>query len=54
MDNQSFGVEDIRRIRNESENIYFLHACKKQKGKAEKFDLDKAVSRAKEFGLKID
>jgi phage-related protein len=27
-------------------NIYLLHACKKQKGKAEKFELDKAKKRA--------
>lgn len=32
-------------------NIYFLHACKKQKGKAEKFELDKAIKRAKEINL---
>jgi len=31
--------------------IYFLHACKKQKGKAEKFELETALSRMKEFGL---
>lgn len=30
-------------------NIYLLHACKKQKGKAEKFELDKAKKRAKEL-----
>ncbi len=29
--------------------IYLLHACKKQKGKAEKFELDKAKKRAKEI-----
>lgn len=34
-------------------NIYFLHACKKQKGKAEKFELDTAVKRAKEAGIII-
>jgi phage-related protein len=31
--------------------VYFLHACKKQKGKAEKFELDKAIQRAKEHNL---
>jgi phage-related protein len=31
--------------------VYFIHACKKQKGKAEKFDLDKAVKRAKSENL---
>ncbi|HHT97722.1 MAG TPA: type II toxin-antitoxin system RelE/ParE family toxin [Clostridiales bacterium] len=30
-------------------NLYLLHACKKQKGKAEKFELDKARDRAKEI-----
>ena len=28
-------------------SVYFLHACKKQKGKAEKFELEKAIKRAK-------
>jgi phage-related protein len=32
-------------------NVYFLHVCKKQKGKAEKFELDKAIKRAKELNL---
>lgn len=31
------------------ETMYLLHACKKQKGKAEKFELDKAKNRAKEI-----
>ncbi|MCH4200558.1 MAG: type II toxin-antitoxin system RelE/ParE family toxin [Clostridium tyrobutyricum] len=31
-------------------NFYILHACKKQKGKAEKIELDKAIKRAKELG----
>jgi len=35
----------------DSESVYFLHACKKQKGKAEKFELDKAIKRAKSSGL---
>jgi len=34
--------------------VYFLHACKKQKNKAEKFELDKAIRRANDYGLKID
>ena len=38
----------------DGETIYFLHACKKQKSKAEKLDLDKAIRRAKEFGIEID
>lgn len=35
----------------DSENIYFLHACKKQKGKAEKFELDKAIKERERQGL---
>ena len=37
----------------DSENIHFLHACKKQKGKAEKFELETAISRAREKGFNI-
>jgi len=32
-------------------NVHFLHACKKEKGKAEKFELAKAIQRAKEMEL---
>ena len=35
----------------DNDNVHFLHACKKQKGKAEKFELDKAIQRAKEKDL---
>ena len=35
----------------DSNNVHFLHACKKQKGKAEKFELNKAIQRAKEKNL---
>jgi phage-related protein len=34
-------------------NIHFLHIFKKQKGKTEKFDLDIALQRADEQGLRI-
>lgn len=33
----------------DEDNLYLLHACKKQKGKAEKFELDKARIRSKEI-----
>lgn len=33
----------------DEDNIYILHACKKQKNKAEKFELDKAINRATEL-----
>jgi len=35
----------------DEESLYLLHACKKQKGKAEKYELDKARNRAKEILL---
>ena len=35
-------------------SVYFLHACQKQKNKSEKFELEKAIKRAKEAGLKIN
>ena len=33
----------------DEDNMYLVHACKKQKGKAEKFELDKAIKRVKEL-----
>jgi len=38
----------------QGDTIYFLHVCKKQKNKAKKQDLEKAIKRAKEYGLKIE
>ena len=38
----------------DEKNVYFLHICQKQKNKAEKFELEKAVKRARRAGLKID
>lgn len=35
-------------------NLYILHACKKQKGKAELFELNKAIKRAKELGHELN
>ena len=37
----------------DSDNIHMLHACRKQKGKAELFELDTAKQRAKELGFNI-
>ena len=34
----------------DSENIYLLHACRKQKNKTEKNDEEKIINRAKELG----
>ena len=33
----------------DEDNLYLLHACKKQKGKAELFELKKAKNRAREI-----
>lgn len=33
------------------QTVAFLHICKKQKGKAEKQELNKAIKRAKREGL---
>lgn len=40
-------------LQAEHDKIYFLHACRKQKGKAEKFELETAIKRAKENGFDI-
>ncbi|WP_281819822.1 type II toxin-antitoxin system RelE/ParE family toxin [Vallitalea longa] len=39
----------IMYVIKDSNSVYLLHACKKQKGKAEKFELEKALRRAKEI-----
>lgn len=43
----------IMYIIKDGDNVYFLHACVKQKGKTEKFELETAIARAKELNLKI-
>ena len=43
----------IMYIIKDYENVYFLHACQKQKGKSEKFELETAIKRAKESKLKL-
>jgi len=40
-------------VLHDGNSVYFLHACHKQKNKAEKFEMEKAIKRAKEAGLKI-
>ncbi|WP_312702424.1 type II toxin-antitoxin system RelE/ParE family toxin [Sedimentibacter sp.] len=37
----------------DKDNLYILHVCKKQKGKAEHFELNKAIKRAKELGTEL-
>ena len=46
-----FSDNRIMYVIKDSEHIYFLHSCKKQKNKAEKMNLEKATKRAKEAGL---
>ena len=46
-----FADNRIMYVIADKDNVYFLHACKKQKGKAERFELDKALRRAKEHDL---
>ena len=43
----------IMYVIGDSNNVYFLHACQKQKGKAEKFELNTAINRAKELDLNV-
>jgi phage-related protein len=38
----------------DGDNMYLVHACKKQKGRAEKFELDKAIKRVKELEKELD
>ena len=48
-----FSKNRIMYIVADSDNIHFFHACRKQKGKAELFELEKAIQRAKEKGFYI-
>ena len=43
----------IMYVIKDGDNVYFLHACQKQKGKAEKFEIETAIKRAKESDLKL-
>jgi phage-related protein len=43
----------IMYVVKDDENVYFLHACQKQKGKAEKFEIETAIQRAKELDFKL-
>ena len=43
--------ERIMYVIQDQESVYFLNICKKQKGKAERQELEKAKKRAKEAGL---
>jgi len=41
----------IMYVIRDGDNVYFLHACQKQKGKAERFEIDLALQRARELGV---
>ena len=43
--------ERVMYVIKDQESVYFLNICKKQKGKAEKQELEKAKRRAKAAGL---
>lgn len=43
--------ERIMYVIKDQKSVYFLNICKKQKGKAEKKELDKAIRRAKAADL---
>ena len=43
----------IMYVIRDGDNVYFLHACQKQKGKAEKFEIETAVRRARELDIKL-
>jgi len=46
-----YGDNRVMYVIKDNENVYFLHACQKQKGKAEKFELETAIRRAREASL---
>ena len=48
-----FSKNRILYVIADEDNIYFLHACRKQKGKAEQFELEKAIQRANEEGFTL-
>ena len=48
-----FSQNRIMYIIADGDNIYMLHACKKQKKKAEQFEIETAIQRATDSGLTI-
>lgn len=40
-----------KNVNVDDQAVYFLNVCRKQKGKAEKQELQKAINRAKREGL---
>jgi phage-related protein len=43
----------IMYVIKDGDNVYFLHACQKQKDKAEKFEIETAIGRGKELNLDL-
>ena len=48
-----FAKNRIMYVVADKNNIHFFHACQKQKGKAEIFELETAIQRAKENGFVV-
>ena len=48
-----FSDNRIIYVLHDKEAVYFLHVFQKQKNKAEKFELETAIARAKQAGLAI-
>ena len=48
-----FSQNRIMYIIKDKKHVYMLHACKKQKNKAERFEIETAINRAKELNLTI-
>ena len=48
-----YGDNRIMYTIRDGDNVYFLHACQKQKGKAEQFEMETAIRRAKESDLSL-
>ena len=48
-----FSKNRIMYVIADSDNIHFFHACRKQKGKAEKHELETAIQRARDKGFNL-
>lgn len=48
-----FSINRIMYVIADEDNVYLVHACKKQKGKTEKFELDKVIKRVKELEIEL-
>ena len=48
-----FSSNRVMYIIADLENVHFFHACRKQKGKAEQFEIETAIQRAKEKGFTV-